>query len=188
LSLVPVGSNSKPRGRLLGIDRVVSELVAFPWYYFEAPGLIAGAIGAFGSWVPNGFYFYICNYLLALSAMYFFIMIPYFLDSLKQQYRQSVPLVAAVVGINALATGIRVRILETPYDTKAFADPFHWYLGCLFAYCVFANVVLSYKNQCSKTREIDIEEFDAVDKFSLVDSKAEDVLGGCREPLLPIQI
>jgi hypothetical protein len=37
-------------------------------------------------------------------------------------------------------------------------------------------------------RETDIEEFDAVDKNSLVDSKAGDVLEGYREPLLPIQI
>jgi hypothetical protein len=151
--------------------------------------LIAGAIGAFGSWVPNGYFFYICNYLLVMSAFYFFIMIPYILNSLKQrQYRQSAPLVAGVVGINALATGIRVGILEAPYDTKAFADPFHCYLGCLFAYCVFANVVLSCKKQCSNKRETDIEEFDDVDKYSMVDSKAGDVLGGYREPLLPIQI
>ena len=120
--------------------------------------------------------------------MYFFIMIPYFLDSLNQQYRQSAPLVTATVGINALATGIRVGILEAPYDTKAFADPFNLYIGCLLAYCVFANVVLSCQNQCSKSPQADIEEFDAADLHSLVNSKAEGSFGVYREPLLPIQI
>jgi hypothetical protein len=181
-----------PRGFLLGIDKVVSELIgghSFPWYYFEVPGLIAGAVGALGSWVPNGFYFYICNYLLAMSAMYFFIMVPYFLDSLEQQHRQSTPLLAAAIGINALAIVIRVGILEAPYDTKHFADPFHLYIGCLFAYCVFANVVLSCKKQCSNTSETDdIEECDGVYTHSLVSSKVGDERRGYREPLLPIQI
>jgi hypothetical protein len=185
------GLDRKPRGFLLGIDRVVSELIgghSFPWYYFEFPALFGGAVGALGSWLPNGFYFYICNHLLAMSAMYFFIMIPYFLDSLEQQHRQSAHLLAAAIGINALAIVIRVGILEAPYDTKKFADPFHLYIGCLFAYCVFANVVLSCKKRCSTAPENDnIEEFDAVDNYSLVTSKADDVLGGYREPLLPIQ-
>jgi hypothetical protein len=190
--VVPVGSDRKPPGFLLGMDRVVSELIgghSFPWYKFEFPGLIAGAVGALGSWVPNGFYFYICNYLLAMSAMYFFIMIPYFLDSLEQKHRQSTPPLAAAIGINALAIVIRVGILEAPYDTKHFADPFRLYIGCMFAYCVSANVVLSCKRQCSNAPETDdIKEFDGVDKYSLVASKAEDVLEGSWGPLLPIQI
>jgi hypothetical protein len=133
--------------------------------------LIAGAVGALGSWMSDRFYFYICNYLLALSGMYFFIVIPYFLKSQQQQQeRQSVPLLVAFISINTVATGIRVGILEAPYDTKRFTDPFHWYLGCLFAYCVFANIILccrarrSKKKQGSKAPETSIEEFGAVDK------------------------
>jgi hypothetical protein len=193
--VVPLGSDRKPRVFLDGIDRIISELVGghpFPWDDFEAPGLIAGAVGALGSWVSDGLYFYICNYLLALSGMYFFIMIPYFLDSHHQQQRQSVPFLAVIIGINALATGIRVGILEAPYNTKYFADPFHWYLGGLFAYCVFANVVMLCNKQGSNAPETNIEEFDAVKKHSLVNSKAlnntGDLLEGNREPLLPIQI
>jgi hypothetical protein len=179
---VALVSDRKPRGFLLGIDRVVWELVggqSFPWDHFEVPGLIAGAVGALGSWVPNGFYFYVCNYLLAMSAMLFFIMLPYFLDSLEKQHRRSAPFLAAIIGINALAIVIRVGILEAPYDSKHFSDPFHFYIGCLFAYCVFANVFLSWKKRCSKAPETDdSEEFDAVDKYSSVtSSKAGDVLG-----------
>jgi hypothetical protein len=138
------------------MDRVVSELIggnSFPWYRFEIAGLIAGAVGAVGSWVPNGFYFYICNYLLAMSAMFYFIMVPYFLDSLEKQNRQSAPLLAAAIGINALAIVIRVGILEAPYDTKHFADLFHWYTASLFAYCVLANIIVSYRARRSKAAQ-----------------------------------
>jgi hypothetical protein len=189
---VPLGSDRKPRGFLLGIDRVVSELVggghSFPWYHFEVFGLIAGAVGALGSWLPSrGFYFYVCNYLLAMSAMFFFIMLPYFLDSLEnKQHRQSAPILAAVIGINAIAIVIRVGILEAPYDTKHYADPFHLYIICLFAYCVFANVFLSCKKRNARTHQSETdnsEEFIAVDEYSVVTTKAGDVLGGSREPL-----
>jgi hypothetical protein len=118
--------------------------------------------------------------------MYFCIMIPSFLCS---QQRQNVPLLAVVVGINAVATGIRVGFLmEAPYDTKSFADPFYWYLGCLFAYCVFANLVLSCSKQVSNAPETNIEEFDSVEKRSLVNSKSRALPERYREPLLQIQI
>jgi hypothetical protein len=145
--------------------------------------------------VPSGFYLYVFNYVLAMSAMFFFIMLPYFLDSLEKQHRQSAPFLAAIIGINALAIVIRVGILEAPYDTKKFADPFHLYIGCLFAYCVFANVFLSCKKRCSRntcSETDDSEEFDAVDKCSLVTRKAGDVcsrrLPGAPLSILPIQI
>jgi hypothetical protein len=88
--------------------------------------------------------------------------------------------VAAAIGINALAIVMRIEILEHHTTPKAFADPFHWYLGCHFAYCVFANVVLSCKKRCSNTRRADIEEFDAVGTRSLI-SKTGDVHEGIPE-------
>jgi hypothetical protein len=153
--VVPLGSE-RNRGFLLRFDRVVSELIraySFSWYHFEVTGLIAGAVGAVGSWLPNGFYFYVCNYLLAISAMFFFIMVPYFLESPKKQHRQSAPLLAAAIGSNALAIVIRVGMLEAPYDTKHFGDLFHWYIGSLFAYCVLANIIVSYRARRSKAAQ-----------------------------------
>jgi hypothetical protein len=171
-----LGSHVKSKLFLLEIDRVMAELLglhSFPWSDFEIPGLIAGAVGAVMSWVTGGIFFYICNFLLALSGMYFLVMIPYFMFS---QQRQAVPLVALVCGMNVFATGLRVGFLmEAPYDTKAFCDLFYWFLGTLIAYCVFANVVVYAQ---SSNAPATIEKSDNVEQLCLVKT----------EPLLEIQI
>jgi nitrate/nitrite transporter NarK len=148
---------------------------SFPWDDVETPGLIAGAAGALMSWVTGGIIFYICNFLLALSGIYFFAVIPYFMFN---EQRQVVPLVAAVFGMNAFATGLRVGLLlEASYDTK----PFYWYLVALFAYCIFANVVIYARGSNDVAA---IEESDQVEQHCLVDTMDMNKT----EPLLQVQI
>jgi hypothetical protein len=69
-----------------------------------------------------------------------------------------------------------------PEITKRFADPFYWYRGGLLAYVVFANVVCN--KQDSNAPDTNIEEFDAVEKHSLDNSKVQK----CPGLLLQVQI
>jgi hypothetical protein len=126
------------------------------------------------AWVTGGIFFYICNFLLALSGMYFLVMIPYFMLSQQRQ------VVALVFGMNAFATGLRVGFLmEAPYDTKAFCDLFYWFLGTLIAYCVFANVIVYAQGLNAPAMT---EESNNIEQHCLVKTE------GYREPLLLLEI
>lgn len=135
-----------PRMFLYEMDGVMSEMMGvypLPWSKVEGIILVCGSVGAFGSWVLVPGFYYICNYLLLLSGVYFALIIPY---SMFTRQSEIAPVMMTFLLICLVTVGLRALYLaDDPYDKPPYTTGLYIYTVILVVLWTLQTIVMSRK-------------------------------------------
>lgn len=139
------------------MDGVMSEIMGvapLPYSKVEGAILLCGAVGSFGSWIVEPHVYYICNFLLLFSGVYFALVVPY---SMLTRQAEIAPVMILCLLLCLIITAMRAIIVATdPYDKPPYTAP----LGIFFLVLVVLSAIQTF---CMSRRAASQEE--SIEKF-----------------------